>query len=59
MSNVISLHDKRKEHNKKVLECRDAEDNLCTSTLEDSWYPPRGVFDRKLGRMVPAKREEK
>ncbi len=64
MSNVINLHDKRKEHNKKehnkkVLErMKDADDNLCTSTLEDSWYPSRGVFDKKLGRMVPVKKEK-
>ena len=59
MSNVINLRDKRKEHNKKVLErMKDAEDNLCTTTLEDSWYPSRGVFDKKLGRMVPVKKEK-
>jgi hypothetical protein len=45
------------ENNKRVLEKWRNGDNLCLSTEEMVWFPPRGVFDKKKGRMVKA--EEK
>jgi hypothetical protein len=71
MTNVISLDEYRKkknrktfmrvrpgandENNERVLEKLKEGDNLSTSTLEDSWFPVKGVFDREKGRMVPSK----
>jgi len=52
---VISREDSAKENNERVLQKMKDGDNLCTSTLEDTWFPAHGVFDRKLGRMVPTK----
>lgn len=52
---VIDLAKKREENNKRVLEKLKTGESLSVSTTEDTWFPPRGVFDRKLGRMVPAK----
>ena len=54
MGDVIDLAQYRKDNNKRVLEKMKAGDNLCTSTTEDSWFPPKGTFDRQKGRMVPA-----
>jgi len=45
----------QEENNERVIEKMEKGDNLCTSTLKDSWFPARGIFDRKLGRMVPSK----
>ena len=45
----------QEENNDRVLEKMEKGDNLSTSTLKDSWFPNRGVFDRKLGRMVRSK----
>lgn len=58
MGTVINFKEKQKEHNKRVLEKMKSGDNLATSSVEDTWFPSRGVFDRALGRMVPAKPEE-
>jgi hypothetical protein len=65
MSNVVSLLEharkkdkdleQREEHNRRVLEKLKNGDNLCTGTTQDSWFPPKGVFDRTLGRMVTVK----
>lgn len=63
--NVIDLfkHKKKRSepttaqqtNNERVLEKLEAGDNLSTSTLEDTWFPPKGVFDREKGRMVPVR----
>ena len=58
MSNVINFKEKQKEHNERVLEKMRDGDNLATSSIEDTWFPSRGVFDRALGRMVPAKNDD-
>ena len=48
------------ENNKRVLEKWRNGDNLSNSTDEDTWFPPKGVFDKKKGRMVSTyKQEEK
>lgn len=59
MGELINLKDRQKENNKRVLErLQDKEDNLANSSVQDSWFPSRGIFDRNLGRMVPAKPSE-
>lgn len=60
MGEVISILDRIKKNNDRVLQrLNDKDDDLCNSTLEQSWFPPKGIFDRKLGRMLPAREEEK
>ena len=64
--NVIDLFQRKKkpassertaqqENNERVLEKLEQGDDLATSTLEDTWFPPKGVFDREKGRMVPVR----
>lgn len=53
MGEVIDFEKYRQENNKRVLEKFRSGDNLATSKPEDTWYPPKGIFDRSKGRMVP------
>lgn len=48
----------QEDNNDRVLDKMRKGDNLSTSTLKDSWYPSRGVFDRTLGRMVPGVKKD-
>lgn len=46
------------EDNERVLKKMEQGDNLSTSTLQDSWFPARGKFDREKGRMVPTRPDD-
>lgn len=48
-----------KENNLRVLAKLAEGDNLATSSVEDSWFPSRGIFDREKGRMVATKQTTK
>jgi hypothetical protein len=54
-NNVINLAEWRKRNNKTVLEKMKNGDNLSINKTEDTWFPPKGTFDRSKGRMVPEK----
>jgi hypothetical protein len=58
-NNVIDFAEKRRQRiemqNKDLIaRMKDPSDDLSRYDQEDTWYPSRGVFDKKLGRMVPA-----
>lgn len=60
-NNVIDFAEKRRQRiemqNKDLISrMKDPGDDLARYEPEDTWYPSRGVFDKKLGRMVPAKK---
>jgi hypothetical protein len=46
------------ENNARVLDKWKKGDNLATSTPEDQFYPPRGIFSREEGRMVSTYKAE-
>jgi hypothetical protein len=59
-SNVIDFAARRRqqvtEQNKEIISrIKNADDELTRYNSEDTWYPSRGVFDKKLGRMVPVR----
>ena len=59
MDNVIDIKqriiDRNKKHNNEVLEKLRNGDSLALMPAKATWFPPRSIFSRELGRMVCSK----